>query len=343
MSSFINFKNCKPMVANSSLTEQSSIYALTFGELQNTFGGNGEDFGSMNIDELLKKIWTTEETQSMTSNSNLGINGKFQKQGSLILPRTISQKKVDEIWRDCLKENGGFKDVDLIKEPTIQPQEKQPTLGEMTLEAFLQRAGAISENNQTQGFKNVIQNQGFRQEAVVTEGKNDNLQGVGSSKVQKLQKILPKQSAFNFRSSVNLVNNNHMSSRENGVSIIGKIGHSIKTDYPSDLYQNGNLDMSPSPPPCYGGSYEGKRSGVLEKVVERRHKRMIKNRESAARSRARKQAYTLELEAEVEKLKEEVQKKQDEIMESQHFQIWEKTKLTENGRLCLRRTMTGPW
>ncbi|XP_010266851.1 PREDICTED: protein FD-like isoform X2 [Nelumbo nucifera] len=38
---------------------------------------------------------------------------------------------------------------------------------------------------------------------------------------------------------------------------------------------------------------------------DRRHKRMIKNRESAARSRARKQAYTNELELEVAYLKEE--------------------------------------
>nr|XP_027073256.1 protein FD-like [Coffea arabica] len=38
---------------------------------------------------------------------------------------------------------------------------------------------------------------------------------------------------------------------------------------------------------------------------DRRHKRMIKNRESAARSRARKQAYTNELELEVNNLMEE--------------------------------------
>ncbi|KAH1158116.1 hypothetical protein AAZX31_11G078100 [Glycine max] len=40
-------------------------------------------------------------------------------------------------------------------------------------------------------------------------------------------------------------------------------------------------------------------------AADRRNKRMIKNRESAARSRARKQAYTNELELEVEHLKEE--------------------------------------
>ncbi|CAN6825245.1 unnamed protein product, partial [Brassica oleracea var. botrytis] len=58
------------------------------------------------------------------------------------------------------------------------------------------------------------------------------------------------------------------------------------------------------------------RKRVVEKVVERRQRRMIKNRESAARSRARKQhkelmfwgfmkAYTVELEAELNQLKEE--------------------------------------
>ncbi|KAE8816383.1 ABSCISIC ACID-INSENSITIVE 5-like protein 2 [Hordeum vulgare] len=47
--------------------------------------------------------------------------------------------------------------------------------------------------------------------------------------------------------------------------------------------------------------------GPGEKTVERRKKRMIKNRESAARSRARKQAYTNELENKISRLEEENQ------------------------------------
>ncbi|CAI0544315.1 unnamed protein product, partial [Linum tenue] len=45
--------------------------------------------------------------------------------------------------------------------------------------------------------------------------------------------------------------------------------------------------------------------GQPEVLVERKQRRMIKNRESAARSRARKQAYTMELEFELNFLKQD--------------------------------------
>ncbi|CAA6660652.1 unnamed protein product [Spirodela intermedia] len=48
-----------------------------------------------------------------------------------------------------------------------------------------------------------------------------------------------------------------------------------------------------------------KQASTLELLIERRQKRLIKNRDSAARSRARKQAYIVELEAELNQLKEE--------------------------------------
>ncbi|CAL5389274.1 unnamed protein product [Camellia sinensis] len=77
-----------------------------------------------------------------------------------------------------------------------------------------------------------------------------------------------------------------------------------------------------------GGMRGGRKriiDGPVEKVVERRQRRMIKNRESAARSRARKQAYTVELEAELNQLKEEnAQLKQTlaELERKRKQQMW---------------------
>uniref|UniRef100_A0A453KZ84 BZIP domain-containing protein n=1 Tax=Aegilops tauschii subsp. strangulata TaxID=200361 RepID=A0A453KZ84_AEGTS len=65
-------------------------------------------------------------------------------------------------------------------------------------------------------------------------------------------------------------------------------------------------------------------------------------------SRARKQqAYTMELEAEVQKLKdlnEELVRKQKEILEMQKREAPEmKDQFGRKKRQCLRRTLTGPW
>ncbi|KAL1557795.1 bZIP transcription factor 12-like [Salvia divinorum] len=59
-----------------------------------------------------------------------------------------------------------------------------------------------------------------------------------------------------------------------------------------------------------GGGGRGKRRAAadevpLDKATQQKQRRMIKNRESAARSRERKQAYTVEMEAHVTSLEEE--------------------------------------
>ncbi|KAL8238292.1 hypothetical protein R6Q59_019373 [Mikania micrantha] len=412
MSSFINFKNygdtpqpevncSKQMVANSPLTRQSSIYSLTFDELQNTLGGGGKDFGSMNMDELLKSIWSAEETQAMASTSSFGIDsntqnsGSIQRQGSLTLPRTLSRKTVDEVWRELiLSTSNGVKDGDLIGQANLQPQEREPTLGEMTLEDFLMKAGVVNENHPIQtnsqpiipqngsffgdvsqpnaenssfvfGFQNPNQNHMFNGPTVnrVTETQTGVSLHPKPKPQSQLQPIFPKQAALDFTAPLTdqlaspraktrkfeqpvKTSVVQASDIENGVMNIKSLG-AISVNSPRSLIPKSNVDSTPSPPFYAFGEGGRKTSGTLEKVVERRRRRMIKNRESAARSRARKQAYTLELEAEVAKLKEinhELLKKQKEIMETHNNQVVDKIKLPWGSkRLCLRRTLTGPW
>ncbi|CAN6586892.1 unnamed protein product [Malus baccata var. baccata] len=82
--------------------------------------------------------------------------------------------------------------------------------------------------------------------------------------------------------------------------------------------------------------------GPVEKVVERRQRRMIKNRESAARSRARKQAYTVELEAELNHLREENSHLKQALAElerkrKQQFRaqkVKEKLRVLRRSKLC---------
>ncbi|GMI78502.1 ABSCISIC ACID RESPONSIVE ELEMENTS-BINDING PROTEIN 2 [Hibiscus trionum] len=322
---------------NTLLSRQASIYSLTLDEFQSSMGGIGKDFGSMNMDELLKNIWSAEETQTMAP--ALDGNGGLQRQGSLTFPRTLSQKTVDEVWKDISKEYSIGKDGIGTAGPgsnNNMPQSQQ-TLGEMTLEEFLVRAGAVREDIQFAG--NQI---GFQPSNLPF-----NVNGVNSNLHQP---IFPKQPVVGFGSQLGSPGN-----RGGGLGMVGFGGAvGVSTGSPANqLSSNGigkssadNSSVSPLPY-VFNGSMRGRKSGAVEKVAERRQRRMIKNRESAARSRARKQAYTTELEEEVAKLKEEneeLQKQNAEIMEMQKNQVMETLNMQHGSKKrCLRRTLTGPW
>ncbi|EYU25430.1 hypothetical protein MIMGU_mgv1a019627mg [Erythranthe guttata] len=301
-----------------------SFYSLTFDELQNTVGNeSGKDFGSMNMDELLRSIWSAEENQlnvgstsggggggggaAPASNGQLEGLGNLHRQGSLILPRTLSHKTVDEVLRDISKEIDGG-------------PHRQPTLGEITLEEFLVRAGVVREDTQLAPTNNNNIN-------VNNINNNDNNVGSFGDLWHPVNRV-PVNAASGYGTSNAMV-----------VQGVGANGVAAPAPTPS-------VSVTPVPY-VFNGGLRGRRSAAVEKVVERRQKRMIKNRESAARSRARKQAYTTELEEEVAKLKEEqeeLQKKQAEILEMQKNQFLEMMKQQDGAkRQCLRRTQTGSW
>ncbi|XP_019166400.1 PREDICTED: ABSCISIC ACID-INSENSITIVE 5-like protein 5 isoform X2 [Ipomoea nil] len=418
MGSYMNFKNFGEMplpegngdkpASPFPLTRQSSIYSLTFDELQ-TYGGLGKDLGSMNMEDLLKNIWTAEESQAIASSASaadasIPPGGNLQRQGSLTLPRTLSQKTVDEVWRDFHKETGVSKN-DENGGGVSNFGQRQSTLGEMTLEEFLARAGVVREDIQVQpngvglsgglsqlnsiAFQQPAQNPGGGLSKQIAEnGKNAAIPGpsnlmmnAGGTQSSQLQlPLFSKQTTVAFASPMQLGNTAQLASpRVGGGPIVGMssplntslaqgsvmqggamrmaglcngattaIGGSPRNPLSSDIVTKSNLDtssLSPSPFAFNEGGRGRKACGSLEKVVERRRRRMIKNRESAARSRARKQAYTLELEAEVAKLKEanqELRKKQTELMEMQKNEN-EKVNMPWGGKSrCLRRTVTGP-
>ncbi|KZV45169.1 AREB-like protein [Dorcoceras hygrometricum] len=436
MGSNLNFKNFEqmPMDGDGSaggfsfpLARQSSVYSLTFDEFQSAVGGTGKDFGSMNMDELLKNIWSAEENQNIGSSSALNsvgqeVGGSLHRQGSLILPRTLSLKTVEEVWKDMSKEfiegtnlgggGGGGGGGGISGFSTSQ---RQPTLGQMTLEEFLMKAGAVREvaNARLDGNSNIIVSLndltpplsgnlefgfGYQQASANGIGESSTIQmitqpgnmqlGVNGARSpayefgNQQQHLLPKQSALGYTApmAVAVSSNGQLSSPViaggiigitdpsmnnsmvqnatlpgGGLGILGLGANNVNIETGSPAVStdgltkvNGDASAVSPVPYVFNGGLRGRKVAAVEKIVERRHRRMIKNRESAARSRARKQAYTMELEAEVAKLKEEnqeLQKKQADLIENQKNQVLEMTKQQKNGakRRCLRRTSTGPW
>lgn len=394
------------------LSRQSSVYSLTFNEFQNTWSGLSKDIGSINMDEFLKNIWTAEESQlqlqDMAPSGNGGEGGgqvgNLLRQGSLTLSRTISQKTVDEVWRELFKETEDVKEGSREGGDINLPQ-RQRTLGEMTLEEFLVRAGVVREDTQmmarpgdngvheemSQFTSNGLASSAAAGNDFIFSSKpaGSSLDFIGTRPTQLQQQpqpqpleppapLFPKPETVSFATSVHLPNTAHIASPGSREAIgithssfnkalvhsgamqagglclgdLGRAGFAVESPaklVSPDAISNNSTDVSSLSPVPYAFGRGRRSKDGLEKAIERRHRRMIKNRESAARSRARKQAYNMELEAEIARLKEinqELLRKQAEFMEMQKNQISQKVNglcREDKRQCCLKRTLTGPW
>jgi ABA responsive element binding factor len=265
------------------MERQGSIYSLTFDEFQSALGGASKDFGSMNMDELLRNIWTAEESNAMAAAAPATATAAapaqhqqqpgapIQRQGSFTLPRTLSQKTVDEVWREIVGLTGG-EDEPPVAPPVPAPApaaappaplptqaqtqaQRQPTLGSMTLEEFLVRAGVVREEMGQQPL--VLFSQGNAVAPQTLQLGNGMVTGVVGQGLGGAMTVAAPTTPVVL----------------NGM---GKV-------------EAGDLSsLSPVPYP-FDTALRVRKGPTVEKVVERRQRRMIKNRESAARSRARKQ------------------------------------------------------
>ncbi|XP_027342879.1 ABSCISIC ACID-INSENSITIVE 5-like protein 2 [Abrus precatorius] len=264
------------------LVRQNSMYSLTLDEVQNQLGDLGKPLSSMNLDELLKTVWTVEANQSKADIEGTAQAGQatLQRQASLSLTSTLSSKTVDEVWRDIQQSKD---------DKEKKSRSRQPTLGEMTLEDFLVKAGVVAEAASN------------RKNTRPTVGADANIAAPQHGpwiQYPQPQYQHPQQGLMGiYVPSQNIAQPLHM-------------GGGATLDVP---YVDGEVALSS---PMMGALSDTKKTGrkrgtsedMVEKTVERRQKRMIKNRESAARSRARKQAYTTELENKVSRLEEENEK-----------------------------------
>jgi len=253
------------------LARQNSMYNLTLDEVQNHLGDLGKPLSSMNLDELLKNVWTVEANQSIhMENENTAQAGQvvFQRQPNLSLTGPLSKKTVDEVWRDIQQSND---------HEEVKSQEIQSTLGEMTLEDFLVKAGVVS--------------------AASSNRKNTNGPTPKVSVVES-NVALPQFSPHGPWIQYAQPHYQHPQQSVMATYVPSQIiaqSLQMAAGAPSDgvPYTDGQVALAS---PVIGNLSDTQKSArkrgpedMIERTVERKQKRMIKNRESAARSRARKQ------------------------------------------------------
>ncbi|KAH0470536.1 hypothetical protein IEQ34_000259 [Dendrobium chrysotoxum] len=221
----------------SNLSRQSSLYPKPAAEPENSTsdGDPPKSFGSMIMEDLIRNIYA--DNVPAVGSSPYGGGGETPAAPL----KSMGDMTSDDVWREITagRQTEGAGEVDAIVSET-----ESKDVGEMTLEDFLARAGAVME-----------------EEVRVPSGV-----------------------------------------RSVGLAATDQFGQQPLTiEHPVRGFGNGAEVV-----PIGGG--RGRRRPLLDledRVTLQRQKRMIKNRESAARSRERKQAYTAELESLVHQLEQE--------------------------------------
>ncbi|KAJ0818038.1 putative plant bZIP transcription factor [Helianthus annuus] len=140
------------------LARQSSIYNLTLDEVQHQLGDLGKPLTSMNLDELLKSVCTAETNMNLEPVSGSDLGSFLARQSSVNVAQDLRKKTVNEVWQDIQQGQKRSNDND-VRHKRGDDQERQCTLGEMTLEGFLAKAGIVAGSGNKSVDSNVSNQQ----------------------------------------------------------------------------------------------------------------------------------------------------------------------------------------
>lgn len=350
----------------------TSIWNAEENQAINTSGNNNSTNNSTENTDQHVSLGDASSSQGMAKQLSL------TRQGSLTLPAPLCRKTVDEVWSEIHKGQQSQQQSNNMQNPEDAP--RQPTFGEMTLEDFLIKAGVVREQHmphlpptqQQQQQYGMHQNNlsigpGFVPKPMMEMGGA----AANAAPYQPMAAAIGEPSVY----PANGKRNNGYTPAPMPVSYGQRVGNgSGGGTYGPGPVMGMGAPVSPvsSDGLCgtlvensggqfgmeMGGARGGRKriiDGPVDKVVERRQRRMIKNRESAARSRARKQAYTVELEAELNQLKEEnanlkqalaelERKMKQQYLEEQRSKAQSQTKAyrAKEKLRTIRRTLSSP-
>ncbi|XP_048226575.1 ABSCISIC ACID-INSENSITIVE 5-like protein 3 isoform X2 [Ricinus communis] len=267
--------------------EQQFPCNITFDQLGNV----GKLLSTMKLDEFLKNVISVEEAQllqnvnpSSSSSSSSSSSARPFFLGDFDLNNgMLSKKPVDDAWKDIDNQEH----VNVLANQSIQQR-----LGETSLEDFLVRAGVVNIGNQNAMLDPHQPIMDINSMVVVSQ-QEDWLQ---------LQRTAVQQEQQQQQHQMTVLDSDFYVSEsgyENPVVDVGYADNQLAITMPMPA-----ISATSSESQAVAEKKRRYSDEVMEKTIERRQKRMIKNRESAARSRARKQlacpqAYTNQLEHEV--------------------------------------------
>lgn len=257
------------------------LYHFTFNEVQTHLGNLVKPLNNVSMEELLK-ILISAENGHFVQNASASSSSSYASPASLILGNFnlngfLGKKTVEEIWNEILR----------IQHPTSaagngsSQLQQSMTLGETTLAEFLLRASGISAENQDVSTANASQTfVTMAPTAALQQQPSDWFRIPVDAAAQHQQQ--PAAAARVLDSNFRVLETSFKAPAVEGGYSENKMA--ISTTVPAVAVSSSNSSA--------GVGVERKRwhsDEMMEKTIERRRKRMIKNRESAARSRARKQ------------------------------------------------------